>query len=116
MYLVNRVPYDETLTQGGVSYYHNKDLMQLDVAYHALRHKLNLRSIGMFKRRFGRQQRCVNYTHRCWVWTFNRDDAVIYALVDIRGPHWESPEPYSERTLQLLGDLLRALSDESAYV
>lgn len=116
MYHVNQVPYDETLTQGGISYYHNKELIRLDAAYYALRHKFKLRSVDMFKHRFGRQQKCVNYTHRCWVWTFNWDDVVIYALVDIRGPHWESPEPYAEGTLQLLGELLTALSDESAYV
>ncbi len=45
----------------------------------------------IFKQVFGRQQTCVNYTCRCWIWSFSNDDcsAIIYCLVDIRGCHWE---------------------------
>ena len=45
----------------------------------------------IFKQVFGPQQICINYTYRCWIWTFADPEgqAVVYCLVDKRGVHWE---------------------------
>lgn len=45
----------------------------------------------IFKRVFGPQVTCINYTHRCWIWTFADPEgkAVVNCLMDKRGIHWE---------------------------
>lgn len=45
----------------------------------------------IFKRVFGPQQICINYSYRCWIWTFADPEgkAVVNCLVDKRGVHWE---------------------------
>jgi hypothetical protein len=50
-----------------------------------------LNSKQIFKKVFGPQLICINYTHRCWIWTFTNEDtdAVVYCLIDVRGIHWE---------------------------
>lgn len=43
----------------------------------------------IFKKVFGRQQICKNYSYRNWVWTFSDEHATIYCMVSTRGASFE---------------------------
>ena len=51
----------------------------------------DMSSKQIFKRVFGPQLTCINYSYRCWIWTFSNEGrtAVVNCLVDKRGVHWE---------------------------
>lgn len=65
------------------SFYSRKNIMKI----HDTSEPLYCESHEFFRKIFGRQQMCVIYTGRFWVWTFKAGDtnAVLHALVGHRG-------------------------------
>lgn len=99
---LNKIEYQEISM--GVIY--TKSITALMSRYYKLTHLLGYSSIQMFKATFGRQKTCKNYTNRCWIWTFCKNDIIIYALVSTEGPSWESPTPTDPETQKFLEEIL----------
>jgi hypothetical protein len=59
-----------------------------------IRYLNKLSSIDLFKKVFGKQQVCKQYTNKNWIWTFTDDNErlVINCLVSKEGISWESSE------------------------
>jgi len=74
-------------------------------------------SKGRMKKVFGRQLTTVIYSHRNWIWTFSTEPdkkgkAVIYALVSVRGCHWECDRTSNKKYLfKLFKDVLKHIED-----
>ena len=96
--LINEVPYEESKTDCIFNCLRIEDIRAGFPGYYKLSymkkmHKKfgNISSKQIFKEVFGRQQRCVNYTHRNWIWTFSNEEktATIHCLVSETGVSWE---------------------------
>ena len=101
--LINEVSYDENNTDCIVNYiphrhngikrfFHLPDFYYNVVYMEKLYKKFpNMPSKQIFKKVFGNQQKCVQYTYRNWVWTFSNEEktATINCLVNETGVSWE---------------------------
>ena len=65
----------------------------------------------LFKKVFGRQQSCITYTHRNWVWVFSRNNVQINCLISTRGISWEydTRNPDIEGLTSLFDSILSAI-------
>ncbi len=87
--LINEIPYDEKKTEPilpfGYGCYTWKYMMKIHKKFPGKTSK------QFFKEVFGRQQTCVNYTLRNWIWTFSNEEktATVYCLITEEGVHWE---------------------------
>ena len=104
--IINKIQYDEMNSKRFICFD-----MEQEMALSNLRHSLNLSSIDMFKKCFGEQKICKNYSARNWIWTFS-DEAekkIVYCLVSKEGISWESPLGKCEESISLRNEIIEVL-------
>ena len=118
MMKINEVKYDENHTQSLIN---NMYIRGYSDAYAEFYNRLFLiyrkfpdkTPKQIFKDVFGKQQICVTYSRRNWVWTFSNGKASIWALISTRGISWENdPRCDFYEVKKLLYEIIRELEKD----
>lgn len=65
------------------------EYMKASDGIYAASHMLSLSPKKIFQTVFGKQLTTKDYSHRSWIWTFEKQDAIVYTLINVTGISFE---------------------------